>query len=173
MEKNVFFRALSEWGRGGDIHMPEVFVPFSRSAFLANKRSPFLPQCIFFKLWTVFRLFIYLPSHPSSRYSLFMSLSSLEFLYPKKEDQVAPIRVEARGRGFRWNENFLLMSSLGAPGGGNIFFILTFSGCQLRDMIPILKWEEGYKKFLSKDIFLFLYGHNGIYLCYTKSKKAD
>ena len=40
-------------------------------------------------------------------------------------------------------------------------------------MIPILKWEEGYKKILSKDIFLFLYGHNGIYLCYTKSKKAD
>ena len=41
--------------------MPEFFGPFSRSAFLINKKSLFLQKCQCIERLTVFRLLIYLP----------------------------------------------------------------------------------------------------------------
>ena len=52
-EKNVFFRALQNEGAGG-LPMPKFFGPFSRSAFLVNKKSLFLQKCQCIELLTVF-----------------------------------------------------------------------------------------------------------------------
>ena len=53
IKKNVFFRPLPEWGGGGGLPMPEFFGPFSRSAFLVNKKSLFLQECQCIELSTV------------------------------------------------------------------------------------------------------------------------
>ena len=39
---------------GGGLPMPEFFGPFSRSAFLVNKKSLFLQKCQCIELLTVF-----------------------------------------------------------------------------------------------------------------------
>ena len=52
MKKNVFFRASPEWG-AGSTHA-RIFGPFSRSAFLVNKKSLFLQKCQYIELLTVF-----------------------------------------------------------------------------------------------------------------------
>ena len=72
MEKNVFFWALPEWGGGGrgPTHA-RIFCPFSRSAFLVNKKSLFLQKCQCIELLTVFRLLIYLPPLHTSYLSFF------------------------------------------------------------------------------------------------------
>ena len=108
-KKNVFFRALPEWGGGeGGLQMPDFFGHFSRSAFLVNKKSLFF-QCIeLLPFFLGFRFFALL---------VLKWLSNLEFWRPKKKDQVAWIGV--RGGVVRWfgqcpkeNVFFLLMSSL-------------------------------------------------------------
>ena len=104
MEKNVYFLALPEWGRGG-LPLPEFFGPFSRSAFLVNNKSLFLQKCQCIDLLLYFRLLIYLPSLPT-------------FLQTEKKHQVVRIGVRAGG-GVIWfgqcpkeNAFFPLMSSL-------------------------------------------------------------
>ena len=51
IEKKVFFLALPEWG--GALPMPEFFGPFSRGAFLVNKKSIFPQKCQCIELLTV------------------------------------------------------------------------------------------------------------------------
>ena len=45
--------------KGVGLPMPEFFGPFSKSAFLVNKKSLFLQKCQCIELLTVFRLHIY------------------------------------------------------------------------------------------------------------------
>ena len=87
--------------------MPIFFGPFSRMAFLVNKRSLFLPKCKWsFEL--IFKLF--LPLIPTStlfcKHSLFVRLSILEFWRPEKKRTKLP-EIRARRGWF-----VLLMSSL-------------------------------------------------------------
>ena len=62
-EKKRFLSGIAPM-RGGGLPMPEFFGPFSRSAFLVNKKSLFLQKCQCIELLTVFRLLIYLPPLP-------------------------------------------------------------------------------------------------------------
>ena len=52
-EKKRFLSGIARM-RGGDLPMPEFFGPFSRSAFLVNKKSLFLQKCQCIELLTVF-----------------------------------------------------------------------------------------------------------------------
>ena len=58
--------------------MPEFFGPFSRSAFLVNKKSLFLQKCQCIELLTVFRLLIYLPPLPTSDFQMRPSLKYID-----------------------------------------------------------------------------------------------
>ena len=47
--------SFGHWpNEGGGLPMPEFFGPFSRSAFLVNKKSLFLQKCQCIELLTVF-----------------------------------------------------------------------------------------------------------------------
>ena len=61
MEKKSFLSGIfrMRWGGAGGLTMPEFFGPFSRSAFLVNKKSPFLQKCQCIELLTVFLGCIY------------------------------------------------------------------------------------------------------------------
>ena len=52
-EKKSFLLGIAQM-RGGGLPMPEFFGPFSRSAFLVNKKSLFLQKCQCIELLTVF-----------------------------------------------------------------------------------------------------------------------
>ena len=55
MKKKRFLSGIARMrGEGGGLPMPEFFGPFSRSAFLVNKKSLFLQKCQCIELLTVF-----------------------------------------------------------------------------------------------------------------------
>ena len=53
-EKKTFSLGHCPKEGGGGLPMPEFFGPFSRSAFLVNKKSLFLQKCQCIELLTVF-----------------------------------------------------------------------------------------------------------------------
>ena len=53
IEKKCFIWSLPELGGWGGLPMPEFFCPFSRSAFLVNKKSVFRQKCHCLELLTV------------------------------------------------------------------------------------------------------------------------
>ena len=54
-EKKRFLSGIARMmGGGGGLPMPKFFGPFSRSAFLVNKKSLFLQKCQCIELLTVF-----------------------------------------------------------------------------------------------------------------------
>ena len=68
--------------------MPEYFGPFSRSAFLVNKKSLFLQKCQCIELLTVFRLLIYLPPLPTLLQTFFCDFQILNFDVRKKRTKL-------------------------------------------------------------------------------------
>ena len=58
MEKR-FLSCIARMREGGGLPMPDFFGPFSRSAFLVNKKSLFLQKCQCIELLTVFLGCIY------------------------------------------------------------------------------------------------------------------
>ena len=60
MKKKRFDSGIARMmGGGGGLPMPEFFDPFSRSAFLVNKKSLLLQKCQCIELLTVFLGWIY------------------------------------------------------------------------------------------------------------------
>ena len=54
MKKKCFLSGIARMRGEGGLPMPEFFGPFSRSAFLVNKKSLFLQKCQCIELLTVF-----------------------------------------------------------------------------------------------------------------------
>ena len=65
MKKKTFSFGHCPNEGGGSTHA-RIFGPFSKSAFLVNKKSPFLQKCKCIELLTVFEVLIYLPPLPPS-----------------------------------------------------------------------------------------------------------
>ena len=70
LKKKRFLSGIAQM-RGGGLPMPEFFGPFSRSAFLVNKKSLFLQKCQCFELLTVFQVVNISPSPPHIFANLF------------------------------------------------------------------------------------------------------
>ena len=127
MEKKRFLSGIARMREGGVYPCPNFLALYSRSAFLVNKKSPFLQKCQCIEPLTVFRLLIYLPPLPT----FCRDLHCIEFWRPKKKDQVARI-------GVRWG------GGLGDSGNARkkTFFFLLMSSLSINQLSWLTEWTK-------------------------------